>query len=161
MVALFLPETNLLKTVLFLVAYIFVGFEVIEEAIDNIGNGEFLDENFLMTLATFGAFYIGEYPEAVAVMLFYQVGEFFQEYAVNKSKKSIANLLELRPDYANLLVDGKIVASPLEEVKVGDIIVVKPGEKVPLDGIVIEGSSRINTSALTGESVPRKVQEND
>ena len=161
MVALFLPETNLLKTVLFLVAYIFVGFEVIEEAIENIGNGKFLDENFLMTLATFGAFYIGEYPEAVAVMLFYQVGEFFQEYAVNKSKKSIANLLELRPDYANLLVDGKIVASPLEEVKVGDIIVVKPGEKVPLDGIVIEGSSRINTSALTGESVPRKVQEND
>ncbi len=160
-IALILPDTSLFKNIFFLIAYSFVGFEVIEEAIENLGNGELLDENFLMTIATFGAFYIGEYPEAVAVMLFYQIGEFFQEYAVHQSKKSIATLLELRPDYANLLVDEKIVVSPLEEVKVGDIVVVKPGEKVPLDGIVIEGNSRINTSALTGEAVPRKVQEND
>ena len=142
-----------LSTVLFLISYIIVGFEVIKEAFENIKEGEIFDENFLMTIATVGALIIGEFPEAVAVMIFYNVGEMFEEIATDKSKKSIENLMNIRPDYANLKSDdGKITKVSPDKVKVGDIIVVKPGEKIPLDGIIIEGNAMLDTSALTGES---------
>ena len=148
-----------LSTVLFLISYIIVGFEVIKEAFENIKEGEIFDENFLMTIATVGALIIGEFPEAVAVMIFYNVGEMFEEIATDKSKKSIENLMNIRPDYANLKSDdGKITKVSPDKVKVGDIIVVKPGEKIPLDGIIIEGNSNIDTAALTGESLPSEVQ---
>lgn len=148
-----------LSTVLFLISYIIVGFEVIKEAFGNIKEGEIFDENFLMTIATVGALIIGEFPEAVAVMIFYNVGEMFEEIATDKSKKSIENLMNIRPDYANLKSDdGKITKVSPDKVKVGDIIVVKPGEKIPLDGIIIEGNSNIDTAALTGESLPSEVQ---
>lgn len=148
-----------LSTVLFLISYIIVGFEVIKEAFENIKEGEIFDENFLMTIATVGALIIGEFPEAVAVMIFYNVGEMFEDIATDKSKKSIENLMNIRPDYANLKSDdGKITKVSPDKVKVGDIIVVKPGEKIPLDGIIIEGNSNIDTAALTGESLPSEVQ---
>ena len=149
------------QIVLYIISYLIVGFEVVKEAVMNILHGEFFDENFLMSIATIGAFVIGEFPEAVAVMLFYQVGEYFQSYAVKKSRKSIASLMDIRPDYANLKINGNIEKKSPEEVKIGDTIVVKPGEKVPLDGIVIEGNSMLETSALTGESVPREIKVND
>ena len=149
------------QIVLYIISYLIVGFEVVKEAVMNILHGEFFDENFLMSIATIGAFVIGEFPEAVAVMLFYQVGEYFQSYAVKKSRKSIASLMDIRPDYANLKINGNIEKKSPEEVKIGDTIVVKPGEKVPLDGIIIEGISMVDTSALTGESVPREVKVND
>ena len=134
-----------------------IGGEVILNAIKNIIRGEIFDENFLMSIATIGAFFIGEYPEAVAVMLFYQIGEVFQGYAVNKSRKSISSLMNIRADYANVLRDGKEIKVSPEEVLIGEFIVVKPGERVPLDGTILEGTSFIDTSALTGESVPREV----
>ena len=140
-----------------LVPYIIIGHDVIQKAARNIKNGQIFDENFLMMIATFGAFVIGEYIEAVAVMLFYQVGELFQSYAVGKSRASITALLEICPEYANLEVDDELEEVDPEEVEVGSVIVVKPGEKVPLDGIVLEGESFLDTSALTGESVPRRV----
>ena len=115
------------------------------------------DENFLMSIATIGAFLIGEYPEAVAVMLFYQIGEYFQDYAVGQSRKSIAQLMDIRPDYANVKRGDEIVTVDPEEVEVGDVMVIKPGEKVPLDGVVLEGNSMLDTRALTGESVPREI----
>ena len=146
---------------IYILSYIIVGFEIVLKAIRNILRGKVFDENFLMTIATIGAFVIGEFPEAVAVMLFYQVGELFQSYAVNKSRKSIASLMDIRPDYANVKSNNDINKVSPEEVKIGDIIVVKPGEKIPLDGIVKKGNSMIDTSALTGESVPRDVKEND
>ena len=146
---------------IYILSYIIVGFEIVLKAIRNILRGKVFDENFLMTIATIGAFVIGEFPEAVAVMLFYQVGELFQSYAVNKSRKSIASLMDIRPDYANLKSNNDINKVSPEDVKIGDIIVVKPGEKIPLDGIVKKGNSMIDTSALTGESVPRDVKEND
>ena len=146
---------------IYILSYIIVGFEIVLKAIRNILRGKVFDENFLMTIATIGAFVIGEFPEAVAVMLFYQVGELFQSYAVNKSRKSIASLMDIRPDYANLKSNNDINKVSPEDVKIGDIIVVKPGEKIPLDGIVKNGNSMIDTSALTGESVPRDVKEND
>ena len=149
------------QVILYVISYLIVGFEVLKKAIINIIHREFFDENFLMSIATIGAFAIKEFPEAVAVMLFYQVGEYFQSYAVKKSRKSIASLMNIRPDYANLKVDGNIEKKSPEEVKIGDTIVVKPGEKVPLDGIVTEGTSMLDTSALTGESVPREVNIND
>ena len=149
------------QIVLYIISYLIVGFEVVKEAVMNILHGEFFDENFLMSIATIGAFVIGEFPEAVAVMLFYQVGEYFQSYAVKKSRKSIASLMDIRPDYANLKINGNIEKKSPEEVKIGDTIVVKPGEKVPLDGIIIEGISMVDTSALTGESVPREIKVND
>ena len=135
--------------------------EIILKAIRNIIRGKVFDEHFLMSIATIGAFIIGEFPEAVAVMLFYQIGELFQSYAVDKSRKSIVALMDIRPDYANIKKDGDIVKVDPDDVKIDDIIVVKPGEKVPLDGIVIKGNSYVDTKALTGESVPRKIEQND
>ena len=150
-----------LELTLYGTAYVLVGSQVVLAAFRNIKHGDIFDENFLMTIATFGAFAIQEYPEAVAVMLFYMIGEMFQDRAVNKSRKSIKQLMDIRPDFANLKRDGKIEQVDPEAVDIGDIILVKPGEKVPLDGEVIEGSSRLDTSALTGESVPRKVETGD
>ena len=146
---------------LYIIAYLIVGFEVVLEAVENIFKGEIFDENFLMTIATIGAFAIGEFPEAVAVMLFYQVGELFQSYAVDKSRKSIASLMDIRPDYANVKRNNKVSKINPEEVKIGETIIVKPGEKIPLDGKIIKGNSMLDTSALTGESLPREVKEND
>lgn len=140
-----------------LVPYLIVGHDVIKKAAQNIKNGQIFDENFLMMIATFGAFVIGEYIEAVAVMLFYQVGELFQSYAVGKSRESITALMEIYPEYANLEVDGEIEEVDPDDVEVGSVIVIKPGERVPLDGVVIEGESFLDTSALTGESVPRRI----
>ena len=146
---------------IFIISYLIVGIEVLEEAIENIFKGEVFDENFLMSIATIGAFAIGEFPEAVAVMLFYQIGELFQSYAVDKSRKSIASLMDIRPDYANVKRKNEISKVNPEEVKIGETIVVKPGEKIPLDGKVVDGESLIDTSALTGESVPRKAKIGD
>ncbi len=142
---------------LFLVSYLLVGGEVVLRALKNIRGGQIFDENFLMSIATIGAFAIGEFPEGVAVMLFYQLGEIFQGMAVNRSRKSIAELMDIRPDFANLKISSEIKKVSPEDVNIGDIIVVRPGEKVPLDGKVIEGNSMVDTSALTGESVPREV----
>ncbi|MGN9134219.1 heavy metal translocating P-type ATPase [Clostridium sp. HCP1S3_B4] len=147
--------------VLFLVSYALVGFEVILAALKNIFRGEIFDENFLMAVATIGAFSIKEYPEAVAVMIFYQIGEMFQDYAVNKSRKSISSLMDIKADYANILVNDKEKKVSPEDVDIDDIIVVRPGERVPLDGIIIEGESSLDTSALTGETVPRNAATND
>lgn len=147
-----------LQIALFIISYIIVGEDVVKRAVKNIFKGQVFDENFLMSIATIGAFYIGEYPEGVAVMLFYQVGELFQSYAVGKSRKSIASLMDIRPDYANVKKGDELVKVDPDEVQIGDIIVIKAGEKIPLDGKVIEGSSMIDTSALTGESVPREVE---
>ena len=144
-----------------LVSYLIVGFEILKKAFRNIIRGKFFDENFLMSIATLGALCIGEIHEAVAVMLFYQIGELFQSYAVDKSRKSISSLMDIRPDYANLLKDEKEEKVDPDEVKIGDIILIKPGEKVPLDGVVIEGNSMLDTKALTGESVPRKAKVDD
>lgn len=149
------------KLMVLLSAYTIVGYDVIIRAFKNIFKGKIFDENFLMSLATFGAIAIGEYPEAVAVMLFYQVGEIFQSIAVGKSRRSIKALIEIKPEYANLEIHGNIREVDPEEVRIGDTIVVKPGEKVPLDGSITKGSSMVNTSALTGESVPREVYEGD
>lgn len=142
-------------------AYLIVGYDVILRSIKNIGHGQVFDENFLMTLATLGAFYTKEYPEAVMVMWLYQVGELFQGYAVGKSRDSISSLMAIRPDYANIMEDGELVETDPEDVSVGDIIYIKPGEKVPLDGIVIEGYGSLDTSALTGESIPKEVNTGD
>ena len=150
-----------INNILFIISYLIVGFEIIKKALRNIIRGKVFDENFLMTIATIGAFGIGEYPEAVAVMLFYQVGELFQSYAVDKSRKSISSLMDIRPDFANVEKEGKIEKVDPDDVEVGDIIVVKPGEKVPLDGYVIEGKSSLDTKALTGESLPRSVTEGE
>lgn len=147
-----------LQIALFIISYIIVGGDVVKRAVKNIFKGQVFDENFLMSIATIGAFFIGEYPEGVAVMLFYQVGELFQSYAVGKSRKSIASLMDIRPDYANIKKGDELVKVDPDEVQIGDIIVIKAGEKIPLDGKVIEGSSMIDTSALTGESVPREVE---
>lgn len=146
---------------LFFISYLIVGYEILLEAIENIKEGEFFGEEFLMSIASLGAFFMGEYPEAVAVMLFFQIGEMFEEYAEDKSKKSIESLMKLKPDYANVKNENSIIQKSPEEVEIGDIIVVKPGEKVPLDGIVIKGEALIDTSMLTGEAVPRRVIEND
>ena len=155
-----LPNLNneWLQIALFIISYIIVGGDVVKRAVKNIFKGQVFDENFLMSIATIGAFFIGEYPEGVAVMLFYQVGELFQSYAVGKSRKSIASLMDIRPDYANVKKGDELVKVDPDEVQIGDIILIKAGEKIPLDGKVIEGSSMIDTSALTGESVPREVE---
>lgn len=154
-------ENIWINNTLYLISYIIVGAEVVIEAVKNIFNGEVFDECFLMTIATLGAFAIGEFPEAVTVMLFYQIGELFQNYAVDKSKKSIASLMDIRPDYANVKRNNKIIKVDPDDVKIGETIVIKPGEKIPLDGIVLSGSSMIDTSALTGEAVPRKINAGD
>ena len=162
LIALIIDFGNVwINNVIYIIAYIIVGFEIVRKAVRNITRGKVFDENFLMTVATIGAFGIGEFPEAVAVMLFYQVGELFQSYAVDKSRKSIASLMDIRPDYANIEKDGKLEKVDPDEVKIGDIIVVKPGEKIPLDGIVVEGKTNLDTKALTGEPMPREANIGD
>ena len=154
-------ELSILQTILFVLAYLLVGFEVLKKAFHNLLKGHVFDENFLMSVATLGAFGIGELEEAVAVMLFYQVGEFFQSYAVDKSRKSVAALMDIRPDYANVYRNGEIVKVNPDDVNIGEMILVKPGEKVPLDCTVVAGDGMLNTLALTGEATPRHVGEND
>ena len=162
LIALIIDFGNVwINNVIYIIAYIIVGFEIVRKAVRNITRGKVFDENFLMTVATIGAFGIGEFPEAVAVMLFYQVGELFQSYAVDKSRKSIASLMDIRPDYANIEKDGKLEKVDPDEVKIGDIIVVKPGEKIPLDGTVVEGKTNLDTKALTGEPMPREANIGD
>ena len=155
--AALLPLEGWPRLAVFLIPYALIGWDVLWRAVRNIAHGEVFDENFLMSLATVGALCVGEYPEAVFVMLFYQVGELFQSYAVDQSRKSIASLMDIRPDYANLEVDGQIQQTDPEDVAVGDIILIKPGERIPLDGDVVEGTSTLDTAALTGESLPRSV----
>ncbi|MBP7101488.1 MAG: heavy metal translocating P-type ATPase, partial [Leptotrichiaceae bacterium] len=154
-------NNNLLRFIIFFVSYIVIGGDVLITAFKNIKKGQVFDENFLMSIATIGAFLIGEYPEAVAVMLFYQLGEFFQNMAVYKSRNSIVDLMNIKPDYANLKVNNSIEKVSPESVKIGDLIIVKPGEKVPLDGKIIEGNSTFDTSTLTGESIPRDIISGD
>lgn len=149
----------IINNIIYIISYLIVGLEVVKEAIEHIIKGKVFDENFLMAIATIGAFAIGEFPEAVAVMLFYQVGELFQSYAVNKSRKSIWDLMNIRPDFANVERNSKIEKVNPKEVKIGEIIVVKPGEKIPLDGNIIEGKTTLDTKALTGEALPREVAE--
>jgi len=157
-IGMFSPLSGMAELGIFIIAYLIIGGDIVLRAARNITRGQVFDENFLMAIATIGAFAIKQYPEGVAVMLFYQVGELFQTIAVNRSRKSISALMDIRPDAANLKRNGNIVVVSPEEVKIGEIIIVKPGEKVPLDGKVIEGSSMVDTSALTGESVPREVE---
>ena len=163
----FIPVTGILRLALYLAAYLVIGYDILRKAGKGILNGRVFDENFLMAIATIGAFVLaiitksGDYVEGIAVMLFYQIGELFQSYAVGKSRRNISSLMDIRPDYANIEVDGKLEQVDPDEVCVGSIIVVQPGEKAPLDGIVVEGSSSLNTSALTGESVPRDVKVGD
>ena len=162
LISLIIPFENAWINIgIYIISYLIVGLDVLIEAIKNIFKGEVFDENFLMTIATIGAFAIGEYPEAVAVMLFYQVGEMFQSYAVDKSRKSIASLMDIRPDFANIKKNGSIEKVSPDKISIGDIIIVKPGEKVPLDGTIVDGNSMLDTSALTGESVPREVNIGD
>ena len=150
-----------INNAIYIISYIIVGFDIVKKAVRNIIRGKVFDENFLMAVATIGAFGIGEFPEAVAVMLLYQIGELFQSYAVDKSRKSISSLMDIRPDFANVERDGKIQKVDPDEVEIGEIIVIKPGEKVPLDGIVIEGDSSLDTKALTGETLPKNVTISD
>ena len=163
----FLPITGIPRFALYLAAYLVIGFDILKKAAKGIGNGRVFDENFLMAVATIGAFALaiyeksGDYNEAIAVMLFYQIGELFQSYAVGKSRKNISALMDIRPDYANIEVDGKLEKVDPNEVAVGSVIVVQPGEKVPLDGVIIDGASTLNTSALTGESLPRDAKTGD
>ena len=158
---IFKAENEWINISLYVISYIIVGFEIIRKALRNITRGKVFDENFLMTVATIGAFGIGEYPEAVAVMLFYQVGELFQSYAVDKSRKSISSLMDIRPDFANVEKEGKVEKVDPDDVEIGDIIIIKPGEKVPLDGVILEGKSSLDTKALTGESLPKDVTEGE
>ena len=162
-----IPVTGILQLALYLVVYGIIGYDILKKAWKGILNRQVFDENFLMAVATIGAFALaidersGDYVEAIAVMLFYQIGELFQSYAVGKSRKSISALMDIRPDYANVERDGGLCRVDPEEVQVGDVIVIKPGEKAPLDGVVLEGRSSLNTSALTGESLPREVEPGD
>ena len=168
LVALYIiPVTGWLRLALYLTAYLVIGYDILKKAGQGIANGRVFDENFLMAVATVGAFALaiyeksGDYNEAIAVMLFYQIGELFQSYAVGKSRKNISALMDIRPDYANIEQDGQLVQVDPDEVAIGTVIVVQPGEKVPIDGVVTEGSSTLNTSALTGESLPRDAREGD
>ncbi len=160
-IAAIIPVDGYLKLAVFLVPYFVIGYDILWKAVRNILHGQVFDENFLMAIATVGAFVLGDYLEGSAVMIFYQIGELFQSVAVGKSRKSISSLMDIRPDYANLEKNGEIVETDPEEVSIGDIIVVKPGEKIPLDGVIIEGNTSVDTSALTGESVPRSLTEGD
>ena len=160
LIAICLP-LGWVKNSFYAVAYVVSGFAVIKKSLRNIRNGDIFDENFLMMIATFGAIALGEYSEAVAVMLFFQIGEFFQSYAVNQSRKSIASLMDIRPDYANVYENGVLKKVSPEVVKIGDVIVVQTGERIPLDGVVIKGQSSLDTKALTGESLPRDVSTGD
>ncbi len=154
-------NVNYINNIIFIIAYFIIGYDILLKAFRNIKRGKVFDENFLMAVATIGALCIGNIPEAVSVMLFYQVGELFQNYAVNKSRKSVAALMDIRPDYANVIRNDKHIKVDPNEVNIEEIILVKPGEKIPLDGIVIEGNSMLNTLALTGEAVPRSVKKGD
>ena len=162
LLAIIAENTQLMKNEnlilgIFLVSYFIIGGDVVKRAVRNIGAGQVFDENFLMTIATVGAFLVSEYPEAVAVMLFYKVGELFQDYAVHRSRKSIADLMDIRPDYANLIQNGEVVQKDPSEVTIGQTIMVRPGERIPLDGVITKGITSLDTSALTGESLPRDV----
>ena len=162
----FVPATGWVKFALYMIPYLIIGYDILYDAARGLWNRRLFDENFLMAVATVGAIVLavtqtGDYLEAIAVMLFYQVGELFQSIAVGKSRRSIAGLMDIRPDYANLEIDGKLESVDPEEVAVGTIIVVQPGEKIPIDGVVVEGSSSLDTGALTGESLPRDVQVGD
>lgn len=159
--AMILPLEGIFRLAVYLIIYAIIGWDILWKALRNILHGQVFDENFLMSIATLGAFFTGDYPEGVTVMLFYQVGELFQSYAVGRSRQSISALMDIRPDYANVEKDGQLVQVDPEEVAIDDIIVIKAGEKVPLDGVVVEGNSSVNTSALTGESLPRDVQPGD
>ena len=163
----FIPVKGILRMILFLIPYLVIGYDILKKAGKGILNRQVFDENFLMAVATIGAIAIaiydrsGNFNEAVAVMLFYQIGELFQSYAVGKSRRNISELMDIRPDYANIEQDGKLERVDPDEVEIGTVIVVQPGEKVPIDGIVIEGTSTLNTSALTGESLPRETKVGD
>lgn len=157
----FVTVNKYIEFVAFFVPYFVIGYDILKKAIHGIFNGEVFDENFLMAIATVGAIALGEYVEGTAVMLFYQIGELFQSYAVGKSRKNITSLMDIRPDYANIEEDGKIEQVDPDDVEIGTVIIVKPGEKIPIDGVIVEGSSTLNTSALTGESVPRGAKEGD
>ncbi len=158
---IFAPEEGWFLPLIYAVPYLVIGYDVIKKAVVNIAHGQVFDENFLMMIATIGAFATGEYTEAAAVMLFYQIGELFQSVAVGRSRKSISELMDIRPDYANIERDGALCTVDPEEIAVGDEIIIKAGEKIPLDGVVTEGESSVDTSALTGESLPRTVREGD
>ena len=163
----FAPVTGIARFVLYLVPYLIIGYDILLKAFKGIKNRQMFDENFLMAVATVGAIAIalyeqsGDYTEAIAVMLFYQIGELFQSYAVGKSRRNISELMDIRPDYANVEQDGKLEKVDPDEVEIGSVIVVQPGEKVPIDGVILEGSSTLNTSALTGESIPREAAAGD
>lgn len=168
MIALsFAPVTGIARFVLYLVPYLIIGYDILLKAFKGIKNRQMFDENFLMAVATVGAIAIalyeqsGDYTEAIAVMLFYQIGELFQSYAMGKSRRNISELMDIRPDYANVEQDGKLEKVDPDEVEIGSVIVVQPGEKVPIDGVILEGSSTLNTSALTGESIPREAAAGD
>ena len=158
-IALFVKMNQTLQLILMLVAYILLGKDTVLKAVKNVEKGDFFDENFLMTIATLGAIIIGEYPEAVVVMLFYEIGELFQSYAINKSRKSIADMMDIKPEYANVIRDNKSQKVDPDEVQIGETIEIKPGERVPLDAIILKGETTLDTSALTGESVPVEVRE--
>mgnify|MGYP000800439611 CR=1 FL=1 len=156
-----LPAEGYLRFVLFMIPYLVIGYDILKKAFKGILNKQVFDENFLMAVATVGAILLGDYSEGVAVMLFYQIGELFQSYAVGKSRKNITALMDIRPDYANIEQEGGLEQVDPDDVEIGTIIIVKPGEKIPIDGIVISGESTLNTSALTGESLPRSVKVKD
>ena len=160
-IASLIPEGTILRPIVFLISYVIIGYDIIKKAVLGIIHGQVFDENFLMAVATVGAIGLREYAEGTAVMLFYQIGELFQGYAVGKSRKSITDLMDIRPDYANIEENGEIVQVDPDEVEIGTVITVLPGEKVPIDGVIVEGTSTLNTSALTGESVPREAAIGD
>ena len=162
----FIPVKGIVRFLLYMIPYFVIGYDILKKAFKGIKNKQVFDENFLMAVATVGAIAValyenGDYTEAIAVMLFYQIGELFQSYAVGKSRRNISELMDIRPDYANIEVDGQVTQVDPDEVEIGSVIIVKPGEKVPIDGVIVEGSSTLNTSALTGESVPRDAKEGD
>lgn len=161
LLAIIMPLNIYIKISLYIASYLIVGYEILLKSFHNIRKGEIFDENLLMIIATFVAFILGEYTEAIAIILFYQIGEFFQSYAVNNSRKSISKLMNIRPDYANIEKDGEIIQTSPENININDIIIVKSGEKIPLDGIILDGESTINTSALTGESIPQTAVSGD
>ena len=157
----FVPVDGWIQFALYMIPYLVIGYDILKKAVKGIMNRQVFDENFLMAVATIGAIALGDYKEGVAVMLFYQIGELFQSYAVGKSRRNISELMDIRPDYANVEQDGELVQVDPDEVEIGTVILVKPGEKIPIDGIVVEGASSLNTSALTGESLPREAKEGD
>ena len=156
-----LPVEGYIRFLLFMIPYLVIGYDILKKAVKGILNRQVFDENFLMAVATVGAIVLGNYTEGVAVMLFYQIGELFQSYAVGKSRRNISELMDIRPDYANIERDGKLEKVDPDEVEIGSVIVVQPGEKIPIDGVVTEGKTTLNTSALTGESLPREVAPGD